>query len=76
MGRHIIECILDSKEFQEAYAKALAGHFLPADDGVCRPPKCVVLSDDFDWQGDRVLVFDNDGAAGRVSMRDRFSRIC
>jgi len=37
----------------DPYAKALAGHFLPADDGIIRPPKCVVIDDDFDWQGDR-----------------------
>ncbi|HLA85094.1 MAG TPA: glycogen debranching protein GlgX [Thermoguttaceae bacterium] len=37
----------------DPYAKALAGNFLPADDGVIRPPKCVVIDDEFDWQGDR-----------------------
>jgi len=37
----------------DPYAKALAGHFLPADDGVIRPPKCVVIDDEFDWQNDR-----------------------
>jgi glycogen operon protein len=37
----------------DPYAKALAGRFLPADDGVIRPPKCVVVDDDFDWQDDR-----------------------
>jgi glycogen operon protein len=39
----------------EPYAKALAGDFLPADDGIVRPPKCVVIDDKFDWQGDRHL---------------------
>lgn len=39
----------------DPYAKALAGNFLPAGDGVLRPPKCVVVSDEFDWQGDRHL---------------------
>ncbi len=39
----------------DPYAKALAGCFLPADDRVCRPPKCVVIDDEFDWQGDRHL---------------------
>ena len=39
----------------DPYAKALAGHFLPASDGIVRPPKCVVIDDDFDWQGDRHL---------------------
>lgn len=37
----------------DPYARALAGNFLPADDGVIRPPKCVVVDDSFDWQGDR-----------------------
>ena len=39
----------------DPYAKALAGDFLPADDGIVRPPKCVVVDDEFDWQGDRHL---------------------
>lgn len=39
----------------DPYAKALAGHFLPGDDGVIRPPKCVVIDDTFDWQNDRHL---------------------
>jgi len=39
----------------DPYAKALAGDFLPADDGIIRPPKCVVVDDEFDWQGDRHL---------------------
>nr|NIP69916.1 glycogen debranching enzyme [Planctomycetales bacterium] len=39
----------------DPYARALAGGFLPADDGVVRPPKCVVIDDSFDWQGDRHL---------------------
>ena len=39
----------------DPYAKALAGRFLPADDGVLRPPKCVVVDDEFDWQDDRHL---------------------
>ena len=39
----------------DPYAKALAGDFLPAVDGVVRPPKCVVVNDEFDWQGDRHL---------------------
>lgn len=39
----------------DPYARALAGRFLPADDGICRPPKCVALADEFDWQGDRHL---------------------
>ncbi len=39
----------------DPYAKALAGHFLSAEDGIVRPPKCVVIDDEFDWQGDRHL---------------------
>ena len=39
----------------DPYAKALAGHFLPANGGIVRPPKCVVVDDEFDWQGDRHL---------------------
>src|SRR5687768_17166316 len=37
----------------DPYAKALAGNFLPSPDGVIRPPKCVVVDDYFDWEGDR-----------------------
>jgi len=39
----------------DPYAKALAGHFLPAKSGIVRPPKCVVVDDEFDWKGDRHL---------------------
>ncbi len=39
----------------DPYAKALAGTFLPADGGIIRPPKCVVIDDEFDWEGDRHL---------------------
>ena len=39
----------------DPYAKALAGCFLPADDGVVRPPKCVVVDEEFNWDGDRHL---------------------
>jgi isoamylase len=39
----------------DPYARALAGEFMPAEGGIIRPPKCVVLSDEFDWQGDRHL---------------------
>jgi len=39
----------------DPYAKALAGRFLAADDGILRPPKCVVVDDEFDWQDDRHL---------------------
>ncbi|MEA1949829.1 MAG: glycogen debranching protein GlgX [Planctomycetota bacterium] len=42
----------------DPYAKALAGHFQAATDGIIRPPKCVVMDDDFDWQGDRHICRD------------------
>ena len=42
----------------DPYAKALAGDFLPAVDGIIRPPKCVVVDDDFDWQGTRHIRRD------------------
>ncbi|GAA5505038.1 glycogen debranching protein GlgX [Novipirellula caenicola] len=39
----------------DPYAQALAGTYLPSKDGVVRPPKCVVIEDTFDWEGDRHL---------------------
>ncbi|MFQ5731630.1 MAG: glycogen debranching protein GlgX [Planctomycetaceae bacterium] len=39
----------------DPYAEALAGEFLPSDDGVIRPPKCVIVDESFDWRGDRQL---------------------
>ncbi len=39
----------------DPYARALAGRFLPSDDGALCPPKCVVINDEFDWQEDRHL---------------------
>ncbi len=39
----------------DPYAKALAGTFQKADDGLVRPPKCVVIDGFFDWEGDRHL---------------------
>ena len=39
----------------DPFAKALAGKFQAGDDGVVRPPKCVVVDDHFDWGGDRHL---------------------
>ena len=39
----------------DPYARALTGHFQPANDGVIRPPKCVVVDDNFEWHGDRHL---------------------
>ena len=42
----------------DPYARALAGDFLPTPDGSVHPPKCVVVDDRFDWQGDRHLRRD------------------
>jgi isoamylase len=42
----------------DPYAKALAGEFLPNTDGIIRPPKCVVVDEAFDWEGDRHLKLD------------------
>jgi isoamylase len=42
----------------DPYAKALTGCFQRSDDGVIRPPKCVVVDDYFDWEGDRHLRGD------------------
>ena len=39
----------------DPYAKALAGTFQKSADGITRPPKCVVIDDNFDWEGDRHL---------------------
>jgi isoamylase len=39
----------------DPFAKALAGCFQRSTDGVIRPPKCVVIDDYFDWEGDRHL---------------------
>jgi isoamylase len=42
----------------DPYAQALAGEFQPGTDGVVRPPKCVVIDDEFDWEGDRHIRHD------------------
>jgi len=42
----------------DPYARALAGRFLKSEDGLIRPPKCVVIDDEFDWRGDRHLRRD------------------
>ena len=39
----------------DPYARALSGEFALGADGLLRPPKCVVVDDAFDWQGDRHL---------------------
>ncbi len=42
----------------DPYSHALAGEFQKSKDGVIRPPKCVVVDDDFDWDGDRHIRRD------------------
>ena len=42
----------------DPYAKALAGTFQASDDGIIRPPKCVVVDESFNWEGDRHLKRD------------------
>ena len=42
----------------DPYAKALVGTFQPSNDGIIRPPKCVVMDEHFDWEGDRHLRRD------------------
>ncbi len=42
----------------DPYARALAGEFLAAPDGIVRPPKCVLVDEHFEWQGDRPLRRD------------------
>ncbi len=42
----------------DPYAKALTGRFQRTAAGVVVPPKCVVVNDVFDWQGDRHLRRD------------------
>ncbi|MFM7107002.1 MAG: glycogen debranching protein GlgX [Planctomycetaceae bacterium] len=44
-----------SARLVDPYARALAGEFTRGPDGCLRPPKCVVIDDTFDWQGDRHL---------------------
>ena len=39
----------------DPYARALAGEFTLGEEGLVQPPKCVVVDDSFDWQGDRHL---------------------
>src|SRR5687767_3165574 len=49
------QCFDGKARLIDPYAKALAGNFLPSPDGIIRPPKCVVVDDGFDWEGDRHL---------------------
>ncbi len=37
----------------DPYAQALAGTFQKSEDGVIRPPRCVVVDHDFDWEADQ-----------------------
>ncbi len=39
----------------DPYARALTGNFQSKVGGACRPPKCVVVADYFDWEGDRPI---------------------
>ena len=61
----------------DPYAKALAGRFQKSRDGIIRPPKCVVVDDYFDWEGDRHLrqgvttLVNVCGMGGRLSMPGR-----
>jgi isoamylase len=47
-----------SRRLIDPYTHALAGDFQKPHDGMIRPPKCVVIGDDFDWEGDRCLNYD------------------
>lgn len=42
----------------DPYSQALAGTFQKCTDGVIRPPKCVVVDETFDWEGDRHIRRD------------------
>lgn len=42
----------------DPYAQALCGDFLPSRDGIVRPPKCVVVSDEFEWSKEHHLRRD------------------
>jgi glycogen operon protein len=42
----------------DPFSKALVGEFQQSEDGIIRPPKCVVVDDHFDWEGDRHLRYD------------------
>ncbi len=42
----------------DPYSQALAGEFQKSKDGLVRPPKCVVVDDEFDWEGDRHVRHD------------------
>ena len=47
------QCFDGRARLIDPYAKALAGTFQSNEDGILRPPKCVVVDDYFDWRGDR-----------------------
>ncbi|WP_146459751.1 glycogen debranching protein GlgX [Rubripirellula tenax] len=42
----------------DPYTQALAGEYQKGKDGVVRPPKCVVVDGEFDWEGDRHIRRD------------------
>ncbi|MEM9826993.1 MAG: alpha-amylase family glycosyl hydrolase, partial [Planctomycetota bacterium] len=42
----------------DPYARALSGTYQRCADGITRPPKCVVVDDDFDWGDDRPIRRD------------------
>ena len=48
----------------DPYAKALAGPYLFTEDKILVPPKCVVVSDHFDWRGDRHLRYRMEDSVG------------
>jgi glycogen operon protein len=47
-----------SRRLIDPYTRALAGDFQRPRDNVLQPPKCVVVDDDFDWEGDRCLNYE------------------
>jgi len=42
----------------DPYARALAGDYQTAADGIVRPPKCVVVDESYNWNGDRHIRRD------------------
>lgn len=47
-----------TRRLVDPWAKALAGPFQPATDGIIRPPKCVIADELYDWGGDRHIKRD------------------
>lgn len=52
------DCFDSSARLIDPYAKALAGEFQNGNDGVIRPPKCVVIDNSFDWIGEKQIHRD------------------